>query len=55
MNKKIVSFEGFEYSGKSTQIKLLRNSLNKNKIKASFTREPGGHKKLEKIRKIIHN
>ena len=55
MNKKIVSFEGFEYSGKSTQIKLLRNYLNKNKIKSTFTREPGGHKQLEKIRKIILN
>ena len=55
MNKKIVSFEGFEYSGKSTQIKLLKNYLNKNKIKSTFTREPGGHKQLEKIRKIILN
>ena len=36
MNKKIVSFEGFEYSGKSTQIKLLKNYLNKNKIKSTF-------------------
>ena len=55
MDKKIVSFEGFEYSGKSTQIKLLRNYLNKNRIKSTFTREPGGHKHLEKIRKIILN
>ena len=50
---KIISFEGFEYSGKSTQIKLLQNYFKKNKIKSSFTREPGGNKKLEKIRKII--
>ena len=50
---KIISFEGFEYSGKSTQIKLLQNYFKKNKIKSFFTREPGGNKQLEKIRKII--
>ena len=50
---KIISFEGFEYSGKSTQIKLLQNFFKKNKIKSSFNREPGGNKQLEKIRKII--
>ena len=50
---KIISFEGFEYSGKSTQIKLLQNYFKKNKIKSNFAREPGGNKELEKIRKII--
>tara|TARA_Y100000996_G_C22505405_1_gene636153 strand:+ start:465 stop:1064 length:600 start_codon:yes stop_codon:yes gene_type:complete len=50
---KIISFEGFEYSGKSTQIRLLKSYFKKNKIKANFTREPGGNKELEKIRKII--
>ena len=50
---KIISFEGFEFSGKSTQIKLLQNYFKKNKIKSTFTREPGGNKQLEKIRKII--
>ena len=50
---KIISFEGFEYSGKSTQIKLLQNYFKKNKIKSTFTREPGGNKQLEQIRKII--
>ena len=50
---KIISFEGFEYSGKSTQIKLLQNYFKKNKIKSNFTREPGGNKQLENIRKII--
>jgi len=52
---KIVSFEGFEYSGKSTQIKLLKNYLKNNKTKVTFTREPGGDAQLEKIRKIILN
>ena len=50
---KVISFEGFEYSGKSTQIKLLKRYFIKNKIKSTFTREPGGNKDLEKIRNII--
>lgn len=50
---KVISFEGFEYSGKSTQIKLLKKYFIKNKIKSTFTREPGGSKDLEKIRNII--
>jgi len=50
---KLISFEGFEYTGKSTQIKLLQNYFRNNKIKSTFTREPGGNKQLEKIRKII--
>ena len=37
---KVISFEGFEYSGKSTQIKLLKKYFIKNKIKSTFTREP---------------
>ena len=49
----VISFEGFEYSGKSTQINLLKKYFKKNNIKCSFTREPGGNKDLEKIRKII--
>ena len=52
---KIISFEGFEYSGKSTQINLLKNYFKKNKILSTFTREPGGNKDLEKIRKVILN
>ena len=50
---KVISFEGFEYSGKSTQIKLLKKYFIKHKIKSTFTREPGGNKDLEKIRNII--
>ncbi len=52
---KIISFEGFEYSGKSTQIKLLKDYFKRNKIISTFTREPGGNKDLEKIRKVILN
>ncbi len=49
----VISFEGFEYSGKSTQIILLKKYFKKKKIISTFTREPGGNKDLEKIRKII--
>ena len=50
---KVISFEGFEYSGKSTQIKLLKKYFIKNNIKSTFTREHGGNKDLEKIRNVI--
>ena len=49
----IISFEGFEYSGKTTQINLLKKYFKKKNITSTFTREPGGNKDLEKIRKII--
>ena len=48
-----ISFEGIDGSGKSTQIKKVRELLkdyNKNII---FTREPGGTKESELIRNLI--
>ena len=48
-----LSFEGPEASGKSTQLKILKKFLNKNKIPCIFTREPGGTLISEKLRKII--
>ena len=48
-----VTFEGPEASGKSSQIKLLTKYLKKNKIPHIITREPGGTKIGEKLRKII--
>ena len=55
MNKKniFLSFEGPEASGKSSQLKELRKFLNKRKISFVITREPGGTKFSEKLRKII--
>ena len=50
-----ITFEGPEASGKSSQIKLLSNYLNKNKIPHLITREPGGTNISEKLRKIILN
>ena len=55
-NKKLfISFEGPEASGKSTQLKLLQHYLKKNKIPHLITREPGGTKNSEILRKIILN
>ena len=42
----VISFEGFEYSGKSTQIALLKKFFIKKKIASTFTTEPGGNKDL---------
>ena len=52
LNKRFITFEGGEGSGKSTQIKILRNSLSKNQ-KVVITREPGGTKEAELIRKLL--
>ena len=53
MNKgKFITIEGCEGTGKSTQIKLLKQKLKK-KIKVKCTREPGGSLGAEKIRKLI--
>ena len=48
-----ITFEGGEASGKTTQIKKLKNWLQKNKIPSLITREPGGTKIAEYLRKII--
>ena len=37
-----ISFEGGEGTGKSTQIKLLKNYLIKRSFNVFVTREPGG-------------
>ncbi len=48
-----IVFEGIEGSGKSYQAKLLFNNLRKKIKKVILTREPGGTKSAEIIRKII--
>ncbi len=49
-----ICFEGVEGSGKSTQAKLLYKFIKKNITKnVILTREPGGTKFAEKIRKLI--
>jgi dTMP kinase len=48
-----ISFEGGDGSGKSTQLSMLQDHLEKQGIEACFIREPGGTILGEKIRKII--
>lgn len=48
-----ISFEGGEGCGKTTQLKLLDESLKQQGIKAIFTREPGGTEDGEAIRNLI--
>ncbi len=49
----LISFEGIDYSGKSTQIKLLRKKLSDKGYKVSLFRDPGGNNISESIRKIL--
>ena len=51
--KKFITFEGGEGTGKSTQAKLLSKSLSSVSENNLLTREPGGTKISDKIRKII--
>lgn len=53
MKGKLISFEGGEGSGKSTQAKLLAEYLNKGNVPSLLTREPGGTDTAEKIRNIL--
>ena len=48
-----IVFEGIEGSGKSYQARRLFKKLKNKRIKAVLTREPGGTKGAEIIRKII--
>ena len=50
---KFITFEGCDYSGKSTQIKLLKEYLEANNKNVFITREPGGTILAEKIRKLL--
>ena len=52
MNK-LITFEGVDGSGKSTQINLLKTKFDKNNINNIVVREPGGNVVSEKIRDIL--
>lgn len=48
-----ITFEGPEGAGKSTQVKMLLDFLNRNGCPAVATREPGGTALAEKIREVV--
>ncbi|NQT74968.1 MAG: dTMP kinase [Candidatus Omnitrophica bacterium] len=50
---KFITFEGPEGSGKSTHSRLLCDFLRRKGFKVLHTREPGGTKVSEKIRKVL--
>ncbi|MDF7800503.1 dTMP kinase [Pontiellaceae bacterium B1224] len=55
MSGKFITFEGPEGSGKSTQIKLLVEKLEKLGIEITCTREPGGTATGEQIRNLLQH
>ena len=50
---KFITFEGGEGCGKSTQVKRLKEALEKDGIEVVLTREPGGTWLSEEIRRLI--
>ena len=52
---KLITFEGIDGCGKSTQVKKLVEFFNKTKKTAIFVREPGGTQISEEIREILLN
>lgn len=52
-NRRFISFEGIDYSGKSTQINLLKDFLKKKGFEIYVLREPGGTSISEKIRALL--
>src|SRR3989344_7406512 len=51
----LITFEGLEGSGKSTQVGLLASKLKELNRQIKVTREPGGTRIGELIRQITHN
>ncbi|MEX2404288.1 MAG: dTMP kinase [Balneolales bacterium] len=49
----LITFEGIDGSGKSTQIERLRDKLIREKLNVSVFREPGGTNLSEKIRELL--
>ncbi|PPR65054.1 MAG: Thymidylate kinase, partial [Alphaproteobacteria bacterium MarineAlpha4_Bin2] len=52
-NGKLITFEGGEGAGKSTQVALLADYLETKGIKFVKTREPGGSSGAEDIRRLL--
>lgn len=50
---RLITFEGIDGCGKSTQVRLLRERLDREKIPCLATREPGGTAAGESIRRVL--
>jgi dTMP kinase len=50
---KLITFEGVEGAGKTTQIALLRSALEERGYRVAVTREPGGDPVAEAIRAVL--
>jgi dTMP kinase len=50
---KLITIEGGEGVGKSTQIGALRDLLSARQLKVVLTREPGGTRRAERIRELL--
>jgi dTMP kinase len=48
-----ITFEGIDFSGKSTQVELLKNYLLRKNIRVQIIREPGGTEISEAVRTIL--
>lgn len=53
INNRLISFEGIDYSGKTTQIEFLKHRLKRHNIDPIIYREPGATGLGEKIREIL--
>ncbi len=51
--KRFINFEGIDFCGKTTQIKLVMDYLKESNIPHSLYREPGGTLVSEQIRSIL--
>ncbi len=51
----LLSFEGIDGSGKSTQARLLKDYFGQHKCHIVFVREPGGTRAAEAVREVLLN
>ena len=50
---KLIVFEGLDFTGKSTQVKLLADWLGEKDVTVTATREPGGTRMGERLRDLV--